>query len=64
MLVPQFDLLIIFPIIKDLLIILIFYYIVFTNITIINLRVLKFREKASKFINFKLNTVLVFKSYF
>jgi hypothetical protein len=61
---PQFDILITFPIIKDLLIVLTLYYIVFTSVTVTNLKVLKFRRKASKFLSFELSTVAVFKSYF
>jgi hypothetical protein len=61
---PQFDSLIIFPIIKDLTIILFLYYIIFTNILIRNIVLLKLREKAYTFLNHKLPILLIFKSYF
>jgi hypothetical protein len=61
---PQFDLLITFPLVKDVLVVLTLYYIVFTSVTVINLKALKFRRKASKFFSFKLNTIFVFKSHF
>lgn len=60
---PQFDLLIIFPIIKDLTIILFIYYIIFINIIIKNIVLLKLQEKVYIFLNHKLPILLIFKSY-
>jgi hypothetical protein len=60
---PQFDSLIIFPIIKDLTIILFIYYIIFINIIIKNIILLKLREKTFIFLNYKLPILLMFKSY-
>lgn len=60
---PQFDSLIIFPIIKDLTIILFIYYLIFINIIIKNITLLKLREKAFIFLNHKLPILLMFKSY-
>ena len=59
---PQFDYLIIFPIIKDLIIMLPLYYIIFINLIIKNIENLKFRAKILKLkiinINYYLNTIL------
>jgi len=46
---PQFDYLIILNMVIDLIIILIFYYILFFAINIRNLTNIKFRKKISKF---------------
>lgn len=61
---PQFDIIIIFPIIKDLIFILTLYYVVFTHVIITNIKALKFRKKASIFLTFKLSIAQVFRSYF
>lgn len=59
---PQFDIMIIFPIVKDLTIILLLYYIIFSNLMVKNFKILKFREKISKFFNFKIYLLTIFKS--
>lgn len=56
---PQFDCLIIFSIIKDLTILLPFYYFIFINLIIKNMEILKFRTKILKFKTININKCLV-----
>lgn len=47
---PQFDFLIIFPLIKDFIIIFFLFFFTFINIMFENLNIIKFRIKVLKFI--------------